>query len=196
MENQRLSKVKNIMNELIEKLDKQLARLRPEYYQELKPSLSDLEIQNLEVQYKIQLPDDLKTLYKWKNGQNQNCYESFVNNSMFLSLEDILSTAAELTSMIGSDFEIENWWNENWMPVFHNGGGDYICFDCEGTFTGNAGQVIEYWHADEDRNVIAPNLIAFISQIVKYYETTNSQDFDEYFEIDNVDNYPLVFSVQ
>ena len=184
------------MNELIEKLDRQLAGLRPEYYQELKPSLSDLEIQNLQEQYKIRLPEDLKTLYKWKNGQNQNCYESFVNNSMFVSLEDALDTAAELTSMIGSDFEIENWWNENWIPVFHNGGGDYICLDCEGTFTKNPGQLIEFWHADEDRNVIAPSLKFFISQIVKHYEETNPQDFDEYFEIENIDNFPLVFTVE
>jgi cell wall assembly regulator SMI1 len=184
------------MNELIEKLDKQLARLRPEYYRELKPSLSDFEIQNLEKQYKIKLPEDLKRIYKWKNGQNQNCYESFVNNAAFMSLEDVLDSAAELTAMIDSDFEIENWWNENWFPIFHNGGGDYICFDCKGTFTGNSGQVIEFWHADADRNVISPTLEVFISQIVKYYDTTNPQDFDEYFEIENIDKYPLEFTVE
>ena len=30
---------------------------------------------------------------------------------------------------------IDNWWNENWIPIFHNGGGGHICYDMIGIFT-------------------------------------------------------------
>ena len=149
------------MEELIKKLDKYLSRLRPEYYSELNEPLDDSQLDKLEEYYKIEIPQDLRTLYKWKNGQKPNCYEAFVNNSCFIPLHQALYDASELTPMIGFDFEIENWWNENWIPIFQNGGGDSICFDLKGIFTEQKGQLIEFWHADNDRNVIAPTLEAF-----------------------------------
>ena len=167
------------MKELINRLNNQLETLRPDYYQTLKSPLNDSEIELLEEKYQVQIPNNLKELYKWKNGQNHDCYEAFVNNSMFIPLEDVLESAEEFTSMIGSDFEIENWWNESWLPIFSNGGGSYICYDLGGIFTGDKGQLIEYWNRDNDRNVIASNLETFISQLVKYYDNNKPEDFYE-----------------
>ena len=184
------------MNEIIKKLDAFLSTLRPGLYESLQPPLNHNGIEGLEGKYHMKLPNDLKTLYQWRNGQAPNNYDSFVNNSMFMPLEEALDTAAGNTSMIGLDFEIENWWNAEWIPVFHNGGGDYICYDCGGTFTGQQGQIIEFWHAGNDRNVIAPTLEAFISKLNLYYETRNPQDFDDYFHIEKTEGYPKRFIVE
>lgn len=178
------------MEELIKKIDNYLAELRPEYYSELNEPLTDEQLDKLEAHYKIQIPKDLRTLYKWKNGQKPDCYEAFVNNSCFIPLHQALYDASELTPMIGFDFEIENWWNENWIPIFQNGGGDSICFDLKGVFTEQKGQLIEFWHADNDRNVIAPTIEAFFTKIVQFYESTPKEDFDEYFQIENIENHP------
>lgn len=177
-------------------LDQQLAALRPDFYKNLLPPIQDSEIRELEQKYKLVLPDDLKALYSWKNGQSSASYESFVNNSMFLPLAEALEIAAELTSMIGLDFEIENWWNENWIPLFHNGGGDYICYDLKGTFTGDAGQLLEFWHADADRIVIAASLEEFLKSINRYYEETPVTGYDEYFETGAIENYPKRFELK
>lgn len=187
--------VENMKNQL-ELLDIHLKRSRPEFYSRLNEPLKMEEIQVLEERFNITLPVDLKELYQWKNGQKNGCYESFVNNSMFLQLEEALDSAQELTSMIGSDFEAENWWNENWIPIFHNGGGDNICYDMGGTFTGQQGQLIEFWHADNDRNIIFPNLQCFIEAIINFYETKNLADFDEFFTVDNVKIFYKSFRVQ
>ena len=184
------------MNEILQKLDKRLATLRPEFYESLQHPLNDNEIDRLEEKYKIKIPVKLRTLYKWKNGQVDNCYDAFVNNSTFLALDQALDTAVENTYMIGSDFEIENWWNEKWIPIFHNGGGDYICYDPGGLFTGQQGQLIEFWHADNDRNVISPTLEAFLGKLNDYYTTKQKDDFDEYFEFENIDDYPKRFIVE
>ena len=184
------------MEELIKKLDKYLSRLRPEYYSELNEPLDDSQLDKLEEYYKIEIPQDLRTLYKWKNGQKPNCYEAFVNNSCFIPLHQALYDASELTPMIGFDFEIENWWNENWIPIFQNGGGDSICFDLKGIFTEQKGQLVEFWHADNDRNVIAPTLEAFFSKILKFYENTQKDAFDEYFEVEEIENYPKKFILE
>lgn len=182
------------MQNIIQRLDYQLLSLRPDYYAQLKPPLSSADIAALETKYSVQLPDDLKELYRWKNGQKSSCYKSFVNNATFLSLDDALSTARDLTGMIGSDFETENWWHMDWIPLFQNGGGDYICYDKTGVFTGQAGQLLEFWHADSDRNVIAGSLSAFLEGLVQYYETTSPEKFDTYFTIKEEVGYPKAFS--
>lgn len=184
------------MKEIIQKLDVLLSNARPEFYEGLNEPLSDNEISSLEKKFDVKLPDDLKTLYKWKNGQSEDNFEAFVNNSMFVSLEEALETCNDYSEMIGVDFEIENWWNEKWIPIFHNGGGDHICYDLKGLFTGNQGQMIEFWQADPDRNVIAPNLSSFLAKVNEYYEENQEEDFDEFFEIDGLDDYPKVFIVK
>lgn len=184
------------MNEIIQKLNNHLSASRPEFYASLQPPLDDKAIALLEEKYKLTIPNDLRLLYQWKNGQADDCFEAFVNNSTFIPLEEVLDTAAENTSMIGLDFEIENWWNENWIPIFHNGGGDYICYDRGGIFTGQQGQLIKFWHADNDRNVIAPSLEAFLNQIVVFYETRSGDTFDAYFQVENIDGFPKKFIVE
>ncbi len=171
------------MKSKLKQLDKNIKKKRPEYYSLLQEPLTEKEISELELKYNIKLPSDLKELYLWKNGQSQENYEAFVNNAMFEPLEQVLLSSKELTQMIGYDFEIENWWNENWLPIFSNGGGSYICYDLKGVFTGEKGQLIEYWAKDNDRQVIAPNLIDFIKKLNQYYEETSKEEFDEYFDI-------------
>lgn len=163
------------MKNQLEVLDNYLRKFRPDFYSNLNEPLKDKEIQALEKKFKITIPSDLKELYKWKNGQS--CFDSFVNNSMFMTLEEALASAQECTSMIGYDFDIDNWWNEHWIPIFHNGGGDHICYDIGGVFTGEQGQLIEFWHADNDRNIIAPNLKGFIESINKIYKEAEEQEY-------------------
>ena len=184
------------MKETIQQLDVLLSTVRSEFYQYLKDPLDEKQVEVLEAQYQLKLPADLLALYAWKNGQDDDCFEAFVNNAAFIPLEEALEIAKQNTSMIGLDFDVENWWNEKWIPIFHNGGGDYICYDMGGLFTGQKGQLIEFWHADNDRNVIAPSLGSFLEKLKEYYENTPEEDFDEYFQIASPENYPKRFIVE
>ena len=184
------------MKKELEILDQYLKTKRTDFYSELNSPLTEKEIKVLEDKFNIKLPSDLKILYSWKNGQNNDWYDSFVNNSTFMPLEEVLISAAEMTSMIGSDFEIENWWHKDWLPILSNGGGNYICYDMGGLFTGQKGQLIEFLHEDNDRNVIAPNLPVFIKKINEYYSSTPKENIDEYFKIESIDGFPKEFIVK
>jgi cell wall assembly regulator SMI1 len=188
-----LMNIKNAMEKILEMLDSHLQQFRPELYSHLNAPLEDHNILNLEKQYGIQIPEDLRMLYQWKNGQESSCYEAFINNSTFIPLEEALDINQELTGMIGTDFERENWWNENWIPVFHNGGGSYICYDIKGIYTGNKGQIIEFWNRDRDRNVIAAGLTNFLNQLNGYYEE-RSDEFDEFFTVEYEKGFPKKFT--
>jgi cell wall assembly regulator SMI1 len=175
-------------------LDKHLQTKRPEYYSTLNPPLTDLQIGDLEKKFDIQLSANVKLLYRWKNGQSE--YKRFVNNCAFMPLESALESYEILTSMIGHDFTIKNWWNERWIPLFENGGGDYVCVDIAGIFTGLPGQVVDFRHDEPARNIIAPSLEVFIATLNKYYETTKPEEFDEFFDIGEIAGYPKRFEAK
>ena len=59
----------------------------------------------------------------------------------------------------------------------------------QGIFTENRGQLIEFWHADNDRNVIAPALETFFEKVIRFYETKQKEEFDQYFNVGKIDNY-------
>jgi len=184
------------MEKQLEILEEHLKISRPEFLSKLNSPLTENEIKLLEEKFNLILPGEIKTLYQWKNGQPESCFKSFVNNSMFMTLEDCLSTSQELTSMIGSDFEIENWWNKDWLPIFSNGGGSYICYDTGGTFTGQKGQLIEFWKADNDRNIIAADLKSFVIKLNEFYSLTPVENFDGFFEVEKSDGFPKKFIVE
>jgi len=82
-----------IMQQTLATLDSYIQNLRPELYIDLQSSLSAEEFRALEQQYDMEIPQNLKALYRWKNGQRNTSYEAFVNNSTFIPLEEELDTA-------------------------------------------------------------------------------------------------------
>ena len=59
-------------------LDAQLADKRPDYAALLRPPLSADAIAALEQQHNVALPDDVKTLYAWHDGQDPQSSSSLV----------------------------------------------------------------------------------------------------------------------
>lgn len=185
------------MQNTLTTLDRHLSHLRPELYASLNAPLTADAISALEKTFGITLPADVKALYQWKNGQRDDSYETFINNARFLALQEALEIAKELTGMIGYDFEVENWWHAAWIPIFHNGSGDYICYDTGGVFTGDKGQLLKFWHDDGTRHVIAPGLETFLQTINQYYTDTDPAAYDEFFTLEqSPEGYPKTFYVE
>ena len=67
---------------------------------------------------------------------------------------------------------VANWWRPAWVPFLENGGGDHLCLDLEGTFTGRPGQLIEHWHDGPERSVLYPDLTSWLAAVVETYEKT------------------------
>lgn len=179
---------------VIEKVDQYLKTNRPEYYAILNPPLTDEGITAVEEKYGYKLPADLRALFQWKNGHGEEHFsEDFIDLYQFFSLDISLAAGRELTEMIGLDFTRENWWNKNWIP-FLTEGSDHYCYDLEGTFTGNKGQIIKFKHDDSWRPVVAPNLTAFLEHIIISWPNNICTGFDDGQEpMEDIDGYPLDF---
>ncbi|MBO9703055.1 MAG: SMI1/KNR4 family protein [Sporocytophaga sp.] len=88
----------------------------------MKDGLRDDEIQNLENQFNISLPEGLKAAYRIYNGgkmEDKTIGElSVFPNGILLPLEEALMTY--------NYNKTDNYWPGTYFPIFTSGGGDYL----------------------------------------------------------------------
>lgn len=189
------------MATLIERLDKWLKENRAEYYQKLSPGANDEDLAELEELIDAKLPDGLRALLKWRNGQDARNYDSVYYNYQLMGSEDIADVVDMNNSMLeNEEFDQANWWDTHWIPFLQKDG-DYYCIDMAGSFGGSVGQVIEFNHDYEGRDVEHPNFDAWLETLVEACEQglmeeddtglqPSSDEFDELYEKINP-GYPI-----
>jgi cell wall assembly regulator SMI1 len=168
------------MQDTVQRLDRWLAENRPDYYAKLNPGLTDDELTALEQQLGNTLPEALKTLLRWRNGQAPGNRKSFYYNYTLMDAEDIAETIKTHNDLLASgDYKRANWWSPRWIPFLDNGAGDTYCVDTEGSFGGAQGQVLEFNHDYESRRIHADNLESWLETVSQGLEQ-GLLEYDEY----------------
>jgi len=148
-----------MINDILEQLDSSLKDNYSDVFESLQPGASEEELKTLKEKCfeGKDLPEDLVSLYKWHNGQtgfdslNQN------DNRTFLPILEVIDTWEFLNDPMEDILEPIS---RSWIPITHNGAGDYLVYETEGE---NAGKIIEYWHDDEGRDVEYDGIKAWIT---------------------------------
>ena len=154
------------MKKLISSLDELIKIKRPEYYSELQPSVDAGLFAKFENTFEMDLPEDFKELYLWKNGQNPMSFDVIQGNRSFMSLEEVIRVKSMLDGMIGYDFDDPSYWRRGWVPFLHNGGGSYLCLDLQAESGGTSGQLIAFWKADKGRPVEHKSLRVWLNYLI------------------------------
>lgn len=95
------------------------------------------------------MPDELRVLLAWHDGQSDECIGRFAENWLLLSAEQIATARREL----GID---------GWVPFLDDDAGNYVCID-----TTQAGHPVrEYWAGNSQHPVVAPSLTAWMEAFV------------------------------
>lgn len=155
--------------ELITRLDRWLVTNRPEYYAQLRPGVTDVELDSVEARFGLSLPVSFRHLYQWRDGQDG--YDSIQHNRMFMPLESVISTKELNDGFIGNDFPTLEWWRREWVPFLENGAGDCLVIDLLGINGGRPGQVVTFWHDWDNRAVEFPSLDAWLQDLVESMES-------------------------
>jgi len=145
----------------------------PEGLADLNPGATDEQLRALETFLGARLPSEFVECLKIHNGQKGMAGGLF-DNSEFLSTETIADQWNVWRDLLDSgDFEgitsepsqgvREDWWNRNWIPFTHNGGGDHYCLDLQPATGGMSGQVITMWHDMGERRIVAANFHAWLA---------------------------------
>lgn len=170
----------NGTSQLIDSLDNWLRKNREDYYGNLQQGASKEQIESLEKSLGVTLPDELKLFLGWKNGQDSECLDSFIVNFGLMSTEDIDYDKKNLDELLeASEFERSNWWDRMWIPFIQNYSGDFWCIDLTGSFNGQPGQIISFWHDRDQRKILFPSFNQFLSTIVVFLEDIGFKSDDE-----------------
>lgn len=153
---------------LLQRLDELLRLHRPDYYATLSPPATEAELAAFEQEFDLTLPPELRQWFAWHNGQQG--FDSFFQNNCLQSLDGAAESMRINRELLADGDFVENWWRPDWVPFLENGGGDHVCVDLEGTFTGQAGQLMEHWHDGEARSVLFPDLPSWLAAVVRAYE--------------------------
>lgn len=153
---------------LLQRLDELLRRHRPDYYATLNPPATAAELAAFEQEFDLTLPSELRQWFAWHDGQQG--FDSFFQNNCLQSLDGAAESMRINRELLADGDFVPNWWRPGWVPFLENGGGDHVCVDLEGTFTGQAGQIMEHWHDGEARTVLFPDLGSWLAAVVRGYE--------------------------
>jgi cell wall assembly regulator SMI1 len=186
------------MSDLIERLDRWLAANRPEYYKGLAPGASEKEIAAVEAKLGVTLPDELRELLKWRNGQKSTRFGGIYHTFALMSAKDIEETRRAYNKLLEEgDFEEENWWFPEYVPFLVSAGGDNYCIDYVGSFGGTKGQIIVWNHDYESRPIEYADFHHWLQTIVEALEhgylnsdMRPTRDFDAFYKEINP-GYPI-----
>ena len=154
------------MRELWLRLEAWLREHRPEILKDLNSPAKMAEIAELEQVLGSKLPDDVVESLMIHNGQQGN-RQSLFPSGILLSAADIAGEWSIWKELLDAgDFSgcesepassaIDTcWWHPLWIPVTHDGCGNYECVDLAPVSGGRVGQVITMWHDMPTRELLA-----------------------------------------
>lgn len=179
--------------ELLARLQSLLERQAPLVARELQPGLSADQISALEVKGQFHLSDDLRALYRWRNGVRTNSTSELIPGHRFLSLDEIvlertllqgqLRTATKVQRAAHSVFTSHR---KDWLPILADGAGDGYFFDPkrlenQGAFFYHFTEVSWYVWFPSFRNFLAGAIEGYESRAIRLGTngTQLDQDFDQ-----------------
>lgn len=113
----------------LEVLSQLIRNKRPELDAALLPGASLKEIEGKLGTKFASIPDALKEVWCWHNGQSQNYNGDFHSktNEMLMSVSDAIETMNEHNEYVEAGDIASSNWKDDWLPFTENGGGNYMC---------------------------------------------------------------------
>lgn len=152
------------MKETLHRLGEILQRNYPSGYAQLNQGLLNDQILHIEQKFKINLPENLKLLYRWKNGQKEEAFPVLFFGNYF-SLEKVFGI---MKGLAGKDYNLP----AGFIPLF----GEltpapiFIGYDSNGYFNHHPGEIIEIDFDCSQSAVMSANIESFMEEVVSVYE--------------------------
>lgn len=145
---------------LLARVDQWLNTHRERFQQALLPGATVAECDALAAALGKPLPEELRALLMWHNGQNPDVPGRFEESWILMSTEEIADATKEL------EIQPHEGWHSNFVPFLDDDSGNYRCIDL-----GSTGfPVLECWRGRSGQPVIAPSLSDWLEAFVTALE--------------------------
>ncbi len=161
------------IHDTLERLERWLREHQPAFLAAMRPGATDTELDDLERAIGRQLPDDVRAFYRWRDGINEGAPAAW-SGCPFWNHQPM--TVDHIRQCYGCaihdwhDPARPGWWHPAWVPIMANDNSDYLCVDTEGVWTGDRGQIIQYWHDMTMRPVESAGLGEWLVLLVEDLE--------------------------
>jgi cell wall assembly regulator SMI1 len=163
------------------RIDAWLGRNAPDILDTLEPGATEKMIQDFEQRTGLKLPPDLRASYRRHDGADESdLFPALERDEMGYSLLTLSQAFRDWRlhakrnkggpGNAPDDFDCDRgvrreYWNDGWIPVATNGGGDYHCVDLGPAPGGTAGQVIEWRHETNERRLVARSWARWLKDV-------------------------------
>lgn len=158
-----------MIEDILEKIEQGLKANCPDVFASLRPPACPEMLRKFEQTCLAggKMPEELRTLYQWHDGQDG--YGSFNQNDnrTFLPVEQVIDAWAFLNDPM--EDILEPIYRE-WIPISYNGAGDYLMYDLRD------GTLRDYWHDDESRSLDSDSLEAWLQGVLASISDNNRLD--------------------
>jgi cell wall assembly regulator SMI1 len=160
---------------LLNRLETWLRSHRPRYVQGLLPGANAEELASLRAGLGGTLPEELRALLAWHNGQSGDLVGAFEDCWELMSATQIIAAKQDLDARGGGPGA----WKPAWIPFLDDDAGSYLVLE-----PSQAGMPVREYRPDStEAAVVAPSLIAWLRDFVaavergEYVEDTERGDF-------------------
>ena len=152
------------ITQLLNEIEKSLQQLNHPCVDHLNPGISSQQIQELFEEIPLQLTQDLRALYAWRNGSKDSDGITLGELAFFpgfylMSLEESIQIYLEL---IETDA-----WDKAWFPIFASGGGDFYAMNL---YPEAKGQILGFYVFEEEAQVEYRSLESMLATLKTCYE--------------------------
>ena len=174
-----------MIEKTLQMLKDKVRPILPELVDELNPSATPAQIDEIAAQLPFDFPDELRQLYSVHNGEANErglffglplsplslAFDSWQGVSKHAS-EDFSDIDKTIVSVPPKHTK-KNYINAHYFPFSHDGAGNHIVIDLDPDQEGVKGQIINYGTDENTRYVIAPSLDDFLAFCIHQIEIGN-----------------------
>lgn len=147
----------------------------------LNPGATEMDFRAFEKRTGVRVPPELRELYRWHNGQSEDCDYGFFYGLEFLSLDRVASHWESWDTVLNGfspealddlslsllstppGFVNRTYHDRDWICFAFDYGGNYLAVDTAPGVKGTVGQVITCGRDEDRRIVLAPSLSHFMT---------------------------------
>ncbi len=158
---------------------------RPAIARGLLPPATAEQLDRAEQQLGRPLPQELRTLLSWHNGQSDEVPGAFERCFFLMSAEQIVEAVRDLNS------SPPDGWQATWVPFLEDSSDSFVVLDTQQPGAG----VRDVWRGQKDHPVVAPTLTAWVQDFLEGLELGAYAEDPErgtFFRKEPVENAPAL----
>lgn len=153
-----------------DRIERWLSQQAPEVLHSLRSGAAATNISRVERALQIELPDDVVASYLLHNGQERYGEGLFHRRWSLLSIDSIVSEWQGWMSLADNG---EAYWNQLWIPIAHDFGGNNYSIDLDPHLGNDAGRIIHTDHETipEIEEIVADSFQSLLLQLANDMES-------------------------